>query len=137
MRQNIRRNGITLMFVVVILMICSALMVSLTTQIVTAHRMIDRRERQQQSLWLARSGLELAAAHLLQDPKYAGEKTDLIPLGQVHITVEADKKDADSFQITSEARFPTDLREPVVRLLSRRYRRVLDGSTVRLEAVVK
>src|SRR5438128_9450803 len=131
--QNARRNGMALMFVVVVLMICSALLVSLTTQMVAAHRMLDRRERQQQSLWLARSGLELAAARLLQDPKYQGETTDMIPLGEVHITVATDKKAPDIFEITSEARFAKDMRENVVRALTRRCRRVVDGSTVRLE----
>jgi hypothetical protein len=124
-----------LIFVVVVVMICSALLVSLTTQMVAAHRLLDRRERQQQSLWLARSGLERAAARLLQDPKYRGETTDLIPLGEVRVTVVSDKKAADAFHITSEARFPKDLREHVVRSLTRSYRRLQDGSSVRLEVV--
>jgi hypothetical protein len=133
--QTGRRHGIALMFVIVVLMICSALLVSVTTQIVAAHRMLERRERQQQSLWLARSGLELAASHLLHDSKYRGETGDLIPLGQARITVEVDKKAANIFTITSEARFPTDLREAVVRSLTRQYRRAVSGSTVRLEAI--
>jgi hypothetical protein len=131
--QTSRRPGIALMFVVVVLMICSALLVSLTTQMVASHRMLDRRERQQQSLWLARSGLEIAAARLLKDPKYAGETTEVIPHGQLRITVEPDKN-GNAFHVASEARFPTNLPEPVVRSVTQRYRRVTAGSSVTLEA---
>jgi type II secretory pathway component PulK len=132
--KRIRRRGFALVFVVVILMLCSALMVSITTQIAAAHKLIDRRENRQQALWLARSGVELAAAHLLRDPKYKGETTELMPLGRVHVTVLPEKK-TGVLQITSEARFPTNVRDPAVQVVTRSYRRVVDGTTVRLERV--
>jgi hypothetical protein len=129
-----RRTGLALMFVVVLLMVFSVLMVSTTAQMAASRRVLSHREHQRQSLWLARSGLELAVAHLLKDPKYRGETTEPIPLGLVRITVEPDKSSDGDLLITSEASFPKDLREVVVRSVSRRYRRVVDGSTVRMEA---
>jgi hypothetical protein len=134
-RPLYRRPGAALMMVVVILMIFSVLMVSITWKLVTHHRMLEHRSQQQQSLWLARSGLEMAAARLLADPKYRGQTMEPVPLGEVRVTVVPDKKSPDVYQVTSEARFPKDLREPVVRELTRRYRRVADGSTIKLVAM--
>ena len=54
-----------------------------------------------------------------------------ISSAKVKISVQPEK--ANVFQINSEARFPDDSSEVVVRSVTRRFRRVVDGSKVRLE----
>ena len=58
-----RRPGIALICVIVVLALVTSLMLSVTAQALASRRMLEQREHRQQTLWLARSGLDLAAAH--------------------------------------------------------------------------
>ena len=84
--------------------------------------------------WLARAGVELAAARLLEKPAaFTEEHRDLVPDGKVRTVVE--KTDPDIYSITAEAEAGQQDRTPVVRTASARFRRTEIGGAVRLEAL--
>jgi hypothetical protein len=133
MPERKRRRGAALLLTLVTLAVLSTLLAAIAWQIVANRRHLERRHYRYQSHWLARAGVELAAARLLADPAYRGESATPIPQSKVKIEVRRDATSADLFHITSEARYPDESREPVVRSVSRDFRRVQDGDKVRLE----
>jgi hypothetical protein len=87
-------------------------------------------------LWLARAGVERAAARLLAEPdKYAGEEVKLIEDGTVKVTVERDVKMPKVAHVTCEVRYPDADPARVTNTLKRRVS--LDGKTIRLEMVAE
>ncbi len=131
------RTGAALMGVVVALSVLSVLMVAITWQNVANRKLVQRRQHQLQSAWLARSGVETALARLLKDPSYKGEDTKPMESSSVKITVVPEKGKADVFHITSEARFPDNSFEGVVRSVTVPFRRIVDGGKVRMEGAVQ
>jgi hypothetical protein len=131
------RRGIAALWALVVLAVLTVVIGFITWQSVTGFRRADHRQAQLQALWLARSGVELAAARLLDNPAgYTGETLELIPRSQVRITVTTDPKQEQTFLVTCEARYPADERDSVLRAQSRRLRRVAEKGRVRLEVVV-
>ena len=113
----------------------SLLLGATTTQLVGHRRVLRQRQHQAQALWLARAGAERAVARLLADPSgYNGESLELIPHGEVKVSVKRVTEPADAFEVTSSARYPTDEPHPVVREVRRRFRRVVEGDRARLTA---
>jgi hypothetical protein len=130
------RRGIAAVWALVVLAVLTVMIGIITCQTVTGFRRADHRQAQLQTLWLARSGVELAAARVLDDPAgYTGETLELIPRSQVRILVTSDPKQDDIFLVSCEARFPTDQRESVLRSHSQRLRRIVESERVRLEVV--
>jgi hypothetical protein len=130
------RRGSALLIVVAALAIVSALLAAITWECVAGRRLVERRQVQLQADALARAGVELAAERLLRDPaSYQGESVELLPGGRVRIEVRADPKRTDLFQVTSEARYPGDGSERVVRSAKRTFRRTSRNNEVRLEAI--
>jgi hypothetical protein len=124
------------MWVLVVLAVLTIVIGLVTWQSVTGLRQTDKRHYQIQARWLARAGVERAAARLLASPTgYSGETVALLPGSQVRIAVTKDKDRPDTFLVTCEARYPADGREQVVRSQSRRFRRAVDKDQVRLEVV--
>jgi hypothetical protein len=79
------------MWMVVVLAVLTAVVGAITWQHLTARRLLDQRHQQLQAVWLARAGLELAAARLLADPAgYTEESVALLPEAQVRITVRSE-----------------------------------------------
>ena len=129
------RRGSALLIVVAALAIVSALLAAITWECVAGRRLVERRQVQLQADALARAGVELAAQRLLRDPaSYQGESVELLPGGHVRIEVRADPKRTDVFQVTSEARYPGDGSERVVRSAKRTFRRTSRNNEVQLEA---
>ncbi|HMF17096.1 MAG TPA: hypothetical protein VKE98_07810 [Gemmataceae bacterium] len=128
-----RRRAAALMGVLVALGVLSVLLVAVTWQNLANRKLVQRRHHQLQSAWLARSGMETAVARLLKDPGYKGEDAKPMESSKVKISVLVDKADKSVFQITSEARFPDNDAEAVVRSVTRRYRRSEEGGKVRME----
>ena len=95
------------------------------------------RDRQQalQATWLARSGVEIAAARLLADPAYRGETLELIPSSKVEVAIERIPADGDTYRVTATGQTLAS-RQPHVRTSSRTFRRVLDGGKARVEVVL-
>jgi hypothetical protein len=156
------------MWTVIVLTVLAGLSAVIAAQHLAGRRQLDHREKQLQADWLARAGVELAAARLLTGPAgYTGEELSPLSGSQVRITVRREpdapavaafgastagligcpqgpwlavsalipQKSATlrSFLVTSEVRYRTDEPPAVVRALSRRFRRVVEGDHVYLE----
>jgi hypothetical protein len=118
----------------VTLTILSLLISAIGWQIAAHRRAVDHRQYALQATWLARAGVEHAAAKLLQGADgYHGETLALLPLSVVRIEVSS--TDQDVFQISCDARYPTEVGDPVRRSITRQFRRAVDGEQVRLEPV--
>lgn len=128
------RNGSALVLALVA-MAAAALILSVVAVQITSHRaMLRQREHGLQAEWLARAGVELAAARLLEKPAaFTEENRDLVPDGKVRVVVE--KTDPDMYSVTAEAEVGQQDRTPVVRTASARFRRTEAGGTVRLETL--
>jgi hypothetical protein len=114
-----------------VLAIVATIMAAVVAQGLMARRMIESRMNQLQSLWLARSGLESAAAHFLAAPSsYAGETTKPIPNSEVIVTV---KRAGDDVIVASEARYPLDGSPAVLRRLQRSWRLARSGDRWHLQ----
>jgi len=124
------------MWMLVVLSVLTVLMAVITWQVLANRRWLDRRQNQMQAVWLARSGLELAATRLLSNPAgYSGESLQLIPESEIRIEVQRGSDSANSYSVTSEARYPASGKAVVVRSLTRRLRRVTGKEGVRVEVV--
>jgi hypothetical protein len=131
-RATPHRRGVVTIWALVVLSVLTVLAGTITWQHLASRRLIDRRVERLQSLWLARGGIELAAARLLANPKsYSGETLSPIPGSRVEIRVQP--KPGDTYQVSSEARYPTDGELPVLRRAAQRFRRLVDASGSRLQ----
>jgi hypothetical protein len=128
-----RRLGFGLVALIAVLAFVAILMGSITMQIFMNRKTAVRRVNQVQALWLARAGLEIAAAKVLAGAdQYRGESVELIPTGKVSIEVRQEK---DIFRVRSEASFQGESPFPVVQEASRAYRRIVEGERVRVEVL--
>ena len=128
------RVGAALLVVVVVLAMVGVAMGITAWQITANHRLLAEREHELQALWLARAGVEVAAARLLMDPaNYTGEAVELYPHSEVRIRVTPDGSSLSTFHVTSEARYSEDASRPVVRSVECEVRRVTDGKNVKLK----
>jgi type II secretory pathway component PulK len=126
---------VALLEAIIVLVAIALLTGVIAGQVLANRRALDRRQYQQQSLWLARGGIELAVGRLLADPAgYTGETVQPLPRAQVKITVA---RQQDHFRIISTARYPDEGREAAARSLTRTFRRVMDSDRVRLEPAAK
>ena len=99
--------------------------------------MLDHRGYQLQADYLARSGVERAAARLLANPDgYAGESLQLIPLSSVQIEVQQESNSPGVYRVTSEARYPTDAADYVTSAVTRKFRRQVAGDRVQLQSLM-
>jgi type II secretory pathway pseudopilin PulG len=126
------RKGMALMAVVVTLAVLSVMLSATTWQIVAHRRTLERRFNELQAAWLARAGIEHAAARLLADPAAAGGSLELIGDSELRVTIQRQPGKNESYLITSESRFPADAPHPVVRTETRRFRRSLESGRMTL-----
>lgn len=129
------RRGLAAIWALVILAVITVLMTLITWQGLAGLRQAERREHQLQADWLARSGLEAAAARLLAADDFKGETLEPLARSRVTITVDAKPDAPGLFRITSEARYPVEGRLSVVRTAARVFRRIVDKDRVRVEVV--
>ena len=133
-----RRRGIALILAMVTLAVLFVIMTVVTRHTFASRQMLERRENHYQALCLAQSGLEIAAARLLVDGgSYQGESLEIVPRSKLRIDVKNVGKASDTFQVTAEAHFPTDIPHPSLRTLTRTYRRSAEGKRWRLEVVAQ
>ncbi|MCI0456302.1 MAG: hypothetical protein L0Z62_04920 [Gemmataceae bacterium] len=86
-----RRRAVATLWLLVVLALLTAVLGTTTWQHLTARRVLDQRHKQLQAAWLARAGVELAAARLLSNPAdYTGESVALLPGAQVRLTVQSE-----------------------------------------------
>ena len=130
------RRGLAAIWALVVLAVITVLMTLITWQSLAGLRQADRRDHQLQAEWLARSGLELAAARLLAAADFKGETLEPVPRSRVTISVETKPDAPGLFRVTSEARYPVEGRLSVVRTATREFRRVADKERTRVEVVL-
>lgn len=134
--SSMRRKGIVSIWVLVVLSVLAGLTATATWQYLVGRRVLRDRQHALQAGWLARSGIEIAAARLLTDPKYRGETLELIDEGKVQVEIERLPGEAELFRINATAKVPASPKGHV-RSTSRTFRRVPDGEKVRLEVVAE
>ena len=132
MRQHpICRGGSALLMVVVVMGVLTVILSVVTMQVVAQHNLVRQRQRQLQADWLVRSGIEFAAARLLESPApFSDDKAELAPDSKLRVVVE--KADADWYNVTVEARVSVTDGRPVARTGSARFRRTDKDGVVRL-----
>jgi type II secretory pathway component PulK len=122
-----------LLVALVALATVSVILSVVTVQLLAQRQRLERRHHQLQAEWLARAGVERAAARLLDKPAaFTEENKELMPDARVRIVVE--QAGAGVYSVTAEAKVGAQERE-VVRSAQARFRRTASGATVRLEAV--
>lgn len=137
-RPSASRRGAALLIAVVALGVVAVVSVAIVRNCLACRRLLDRRQHEVQAEWLARSGVELAAARLLADPaSYKGEAVELIAGAQVRIEVRSDQATPNVFRVTSAARFPRDGPDVVQRSVTRSLRRTPRGDQVRIEVIAE
>ncbi len=67
------RRGTILVFVLAVLALVAFMFAAMTRQVLLDHREVVLAQGRLQAVWLARAGLELAAARLESDPAWGGE----------------------------------------------------------------
>jgi hypothetical protein len=133
-RSSTARRGVALVVVLVMLAVLSVVMGGVTWHTLAGRRQLERRHNRLQSEWLARSGIELAAARLLRDPNgYKGESVEVIPHSQLRIEVKTDAEGV--FEVSSEASFPKEGPTTTVRSVTRRLRRAVEGERVHIQII--
>jgi hypothetical protein len=130
-----RRCGLAVVGAIIALAVLAMIMATVTGQILAQRRRLEHRHYELQADWLARSGIERAAARLLADPAYDGETLAPILFAEVRIDVTKAADSPDTFRIEVQSRYPADANDVVVRTTTRRLRRVATGDVVRLEPV--
>jgi hypothetical protein len=130
-REN--RRGVAMVWVLAILALLSALVGATTVRSIAGRRLLEQRHAQLQADWLARSGLEIAIAHLLKNPKeYEGEMVEPIPASRLQIKISRSDEQPDIYVVTCEATYPNNGRVPVTRRLVRSYERKADKEQTRM-----
>lgn len=129
-----RRRGVAVIWMLMVLGLLTALIANIARQHFNNRRALQQRQKQLQADWLARAGLELAAARLLANPQgYTGEALTPISGARLQITVAHEPKEPPTFLIACEASYGTDDPWPAVRSLTGRFRRLIADDLVRLE----
>ena len=130
-----RRAESAAIWVLVVLAFVSTMSLTAVGRFGSARRALDAYTNRAQAEWLARSGVEVAAARLLADPNgYSGETIKPLPRSEVRIVVRKDSTEQDVYRVQCEARYPTDARV-VVRSVTRALKRVDGPKGVRIEPV--
>jgi Tfp pilus assembly protein PilX len=129
-----RRRGIILIMALVLMAVLTVILSVVTMQIISQRQVARQRQRHLQAEWLARAGIELAVARLLDSPSaFTDDKEELVPASKLTIAVE--KTDKDVFSVSVEAVVGLDEGASVAHAAGRRFRRSESDGTVRLEAV--
>jgi type II secretory pathway component PulK len=126
------RKGLALVIALTILAAVSAILSVATVQMVAQHETLRRRHAGLQAEWLARAGVELAAARLLDKPAaFTEENRELVADAKVRVVVE--KSGADTYVVQSEAVVGLQEPMPAVQTATARFRRSERDGAARLE----
>ncbi|HWY85229.1 MAG TPA: cell division protein FtsL [Gemmataceae bacterium] len=133
-RTSARRQGIALVMALVVMAILAIILTVVTRQIVSQRHTVHQRHRQLQTEWLARAGVELAAARLLDNPAdFVQENHDLLPDATVRIVVE--KAGQGLYTVTVEAELGPQDEALMVRTSHGRFRLANSDGAIRLQAL--
>jgi type II secretory pathway pseudopilin PulG len=129
-----RRAGLALVTALVVMAALAVILAVVGAQIVAQRQMVNQRHRQLEAQWLARAGVELAAARLLEKPDaFTEEKREQLSDSKVRIVVE--KLGQDLYAITAEAEVGPPDEPTVIRTATALFRRTDSDGVVRLQAL--
>jgi hypothetical protein len=132
--RHARRSGLALVWSLVILFALGILAGTAAWQIVAARATLERRGHSLQTLWLARSGAELAVARLIDDSDYKGETIELIPDSDLKIVVT--RLENQDYRIQCAATFPISEPTPTTRTFTWQARRSSDPVRLQLDILL-
>jgi type II secretory pathway pseudopilin PulG len=135
--MNTRRSGAALLWALVVLSVLGVTSAVAVREFATARRTIAMQQNRIQAEWLARSGAELAVAHLLADDKYSGETIEPIANSAVRIAVEKDAAKPNVYRIKCDVTFPTDDYRAVHPAVIRTATRRTDGGKVTVDLAAR
>lgn len=133
LRSDDRRTGAALMWTLVVLSVLTVTSGVAVREFLMVRGQTAHRRHRIQAEWLARSGVELAAARLLADDGFAGEAVEPIANGPVRIVVSKDAGKPGSYQIRCDATYPADDPRPIRVTLTRTATRRTDGKKVTVD----
>jgi type II secretory pathway pseudopilin PulG len=122
---------LAVVYALVVMSILGLLMTFIARQAAAARRLQDGRLAKLQATWLARAGLETAAARLWERGEpFSEELTDVAPGGRVTLRVEPAPGPPGTFRVISEAAVEAGGPAPARVTLSRTARRAqADGGS--------
>ena len=127
------RKGVAIVLAIMMMAVLTVILAVVTLQIVSQRHVVRQRQRQLQADWLARAGIEAAAARLLDSPTaFSDDKQELLPDTKMRIVVE--KSDAEVYLVTVEVQVGLE-GPPVARATSARFRRTDRDGAIRIETV--
>ena len=130
--RTVRRKGGAFLIVLVALALVGIAMSTTAWRMTASRRFLDRRHQELQAQWLARSGIEMAAALLLSVPgQYAGETAELLANSTVRIRVTPIAA-PDRYRVISDALYPKDAHGPVRCSVECEVKRILHAGTIEL-----
>jgi type II secretory pathway component PulJ len=128
------RNGAAVLVALIVMALLAVLMSVVAVQVASQRRLIQQRHHQLQATWLARAGVELAVARLLENAAdFHEDKLDLVADSKLNIVVK--KSEPDFYLVTVEAGVGAQNESSVVRTESVLFRRTEVGGLIRLQAV--
>lgn len=130
------RHGISCAWALVVLSVLTVMLAVASQGMLFNRQSLHRRHDQLQASWLARSGVELAAARLLEDSKaFTEETTELLPGSRLRIEVQEDQKKPGTWVVNAKASLPPEGRSQSVCTITRRFERIVDKDKVNLKCV--
>ena len=125
------RRGGALIIALVAMSIIVLVLSMLTAQVVMQRNLVRQRHRQVQAEWLARAGIETAAARLLsQAEPFTDDNLEIAPDSKLRVAVE---KAGDAFVITASAEVGLEGGRPILREINARFRRTEVEGRILLE----
>lgn len=130
-----KRKGAALIMAIVAMAAVTVILSVIVTQVVAQRQMVRQRHRQMQAEWLARAGVESAAARLLQSAEpFKDDGQEFAPDSKVHVAVE---KAVDVYVVTVQVEVGLADPRSVKRDATRYFRRSEKDGVARLEAVTQ
>jgi hypothetical protein len=131
---NKSRRGVALVMALVLIAVLSLILGVVTLQVVSERKLIHDRQRHLQAAWLARSGVELAAARLLKSPDgFKAIEEKLLADAKVAITVE--KTDKGLYTVSVEAEVGPEEEKLSTSTANVRLRRIENEGRMRIQIV--
>src|SRR5262245_19720915 len=105
-----KRRGIALVMALVVMAVLTVILAFVAKEIVTQRLALEQRQRRLQAQWLARAGVEIAAARLLDGPEaFALEMNDV--LADIALEIRAAKLGKDLFAVITEAKIGDEIQQ--------------------------
>src|SRR5262249_55548564 len=118
----------------VVMAVLTVVLTFVAKEIVTQRLALEQRQQRVQAQWLARAGVEIAAARLLASPEaFALEMNDV--LADSALKIRAEKAGKELYSVTTESKIGDDVR-PTASTAQAQFHLVQRAGATRLESVI-